>query len=111
LIEDTALGPTVASGLGKAISVIRVPRPEISKGERLRAVLPWIEARRIWLPDDRPWVLDFLAELMNFPSGGTDQVDMFTQYLMWRDGGNTAPPLRKPPLFFEAWRCASADTL
>jgi hypothetical protein len=48
---------------------------------------------------------------MNFPSGGTDQVDMFTQYLMWRDGGNTAPPLRKPPLFFDAWRCASADTL
>ena len=57
-------------------------RPKMLAGFRANAAAPTWEAGRIWVPEDAPWVADFLAELYSFPRGKRDdQVDMLTQLI------------------------------
>ena len=43
-----------------------------------------IEAGRVYLPEDAPWLGEFLSELLAFPNGQhDDQVDSVSQFLFW----------------------------
>lgn len=58
--------------------------PEGDKVARLEAQSVRFEAGQVHLPEDRPWLDDFLRELLAFPnSRHDDQVDSTSQFLKW----------------------------
>lgn len=63
------------------------------KVARLQAVLPLIEAGRVWLPSKAPWVSDYVDEMAAFPGGANDDwVDSTSQALAYLEkrGGRGA---------------------
>ena len=59
-------------------------KPEASKATRLSGVSSMIEAGQLLLPEEAPWLADFKAELLAFPSSKhDDQVDALSQLLAW----------------------------
>jgi len=45
---------------------------------------PLIEAGYVYLPNEAPWLADFMHEMINFPNGKhDDQVDSVSQFLWW----------------------------
>lgn len=59
--------------------------PRESKEARAMAVTPFVAAGNVYLPEDAPWVGDFLIEAVNFPRyEHDDQVDAMTQVLGWK---------------------------
>jgi predicted phage terminase large subunit-like protein len=49
---------------------------------RMAAQTPMIEAGRVFIPQDAPWLADYLHELAMFPKGKfDDQVDSTSQAL------------------------------
>ena len=51
---------------------------------RLHAQSAAIENGFVWLPNDAPWLADYVAELTTFPMGRhDDQVDSTSQALAW----------------------------
>lgn len=80
LVEDTGIGTALIADLKRErVNAIGVKATE-SKDNRLRAQLPKIEAGRLLLPRNAPWLQEFLSELLAFPSGRhDDQVDALTQ--------------------------------
>ncbi len=65
-----------------------------AKEVRLDAAAPTIEAGRVFLPEDAPWLPDFKREVATFPNGEhDDQVDQMSQYLNWcREGDHPVLP-------------------
>jgi predicted phage terminase large subunit-like protein len=58
--------------------------PRDDKATRLLSVSHMIEAGRIAIPDDAPWIADFRREIALFPAGRhDDQVDSLSQFLRW----------------------------
>jgi predicted phage terminase large subunit-like protein len=58
--------------------------PKEPKGVRLMTLSHFVKNGRVWLPQEAPWLGDFINELRNFPNGKyDDQVDSFTQALRW----------------------------
>jgi len=91
LVEDKASGQSLIQELERdtTLPVVRV-KVDTDKVSRANAAAPTWEAGRIWVPEDAPWVADFLAELYSFPRGKhDDQVDMLTQLIKHAiiDGG------------------------
>lgn len=88
LIEDQASGQQLIQLLrtekhGPASSPIG-RRPEGDKVSRALGVSAMIEAGRVHLPDDAPWLAEFTAELLGFPNSRfDDQVDALSQLLGW----------------------------
>ncbi|MDU8912249.1 phage terminase large subunit [Aestuariicoccus sp. MJ-SS9] len=85
LIEDAGSGTNLIQDLRRETrhNVIGI-RPKNDKATRLLAVSPQIEAGRIAVPKDAPWIADFRRELTHFPKGKhDDQVDSLTQFLGW----------------------------
>lgn len=85
IIEDTANGPAVISMLRSQIPGIVPYKPKDSKEARLHAVLPFIEAGNVHIPDRSldPRIDEFLIEVSRFPNGAQDdQVDAMTQALI-----------------------------
>ena len=67
----------------------------MSELERFRAVLPWIEGRRVLIQRHAPWEASFLEEVLAFPSSVfDDQVDTLVQNLLWKN--HNPPPPYKP---------------
>lgn len=89
LIEDAASGQQVLQLL-RAEANPQVPdpisyRPNGSKLDRALGVSADIEAGRLHLPHDAPWLADFESELLGFPnSRHDDQVDALSQLMDWR---------------------------
>lgn len=83
LIEDKANGSPILNMLQQEIGGLIATNPGVrGKAERAQAVAPFIEAGNIWIPDEAPWLLDFLAEVEAFPNGAhDDQVDTASQAL------------------------------
>lgn len=82
LIEDKANGPAVISALRQRFSGLVAVTPKGSKEARAASVSPVVEGGNVWLPDDAPWVGDFIDELAAFPKGAhDDQVDAMSQGL------------------------------
>ena len=88
LIEKAAFGLTLLqdlraelpSGMIEPIGIV----PQGDKRDHLAAQSAKIEAGRIILPKEAPWLADFLHELLAFPNGRhDDQVDSTSQFLLW----------------------------
>lgn len=59
-------------------------RPELDKTTRMSVQTPAIEAGKVLLPKEAPWLADFRTELLMFPNGRhDDQVDALSQFLTW----------------------------
>lgn len=83
LIENKANGPAVVSSLKKQIPGLILVEPEGGKIARANAVTGLWEAGDVLLPEDAPWVGDFVEEHAKFPKAKhDDQVDAGTQALL-----------------------------
>ena len=88
LIEDQASGTqliqTLRAEAGKGVPTPIARRPEGDKLSRVHGISSMIEAGRLHLPHEAPWLAGFLSELLAFPSGRhDDQVDALSQLLEW----------------------------
>lgn len=83
LIEDTELGRALEQDLrrGGELRPLRI-RPQFDKEARLLAQSVRFEARQVHVPQEAPWLADYIQELMAFPNGRhDDQVDSTSQAL------------------------------
>ena len=98
LIEDAASGQSLIQDLKEntSLPVIKI-RPDKNKSTRLSEVTALIEAGRVYLPDEAPWLTDYETQLCRFPLDHfDDMVDSTSQFLRWagkpkfkrRRGGN-----------------------
>jgi predicted phage terminase large subunit-like protein len=85
--------------------------PIIPKGDKLTRMLsetPAIEAGRVLLPNDMPWLLDFQREIVTFPKGKhDDQIDSLSQFLYWA----RMRELRSQPLDCRVTICSGGPSL
>jgi predicted phage terminase large subunit-like protein len=81
----------------KFISILPLKPGRQNKVARAMTIQARMEQGKVFLPDDAPWVQDFLAELLKFPNGkNDDQVDVFAYIgLMLNDV--SAPSKKSPP--------------
>jgi len=85
LIEDRASGQQLLQDIHHetTLPVIAI-NPKHDKITRFAAVSALIEAGKVFLPEQAPWLADFESEIFAFPGGNhDDQVDALTQYLDW----------------------------
>jgi predicted phage terminase large subunit-like protein len=83
LIEDRASGQSLIQELKSStlLPVISV-KPDSDKQSRALATTPVIESGKVFLPENAPWVQDFLDEMSSFPNGLHDDiVDSVSQAL------------------------------
>ncbi|MDB5497292.1 MAG: terminase [Phenylobacterium sp.] len=95
LIEDAALGPALISSLRPILAgrLVVIPRPSLSKVDRVLSVFDILADRRVHLPMHEPWVRDFVDEAVQFPGGShDDQLDAVVQCLRWLRQGANSPP-------------------
>ncbi len=87
LIEDAGTGAALHQDLRHEAGMYAIAiRPEGDKIVRLTAVTPMIEAGKVSLPDEAPWLDVFKRELLTFPhSKHDDLVDALSQLLNWAD--------------------------
>jgi predicted phage terminase large subunit-like protein len=85
LIEDTELGRAMAQDLARRGSLrVLLQRPFFDKRARLEIQSVRFEAGQVHLPQEAPWLGEYVKELLAFPLGGhDDQVDSTSQALNW----------------------------
>ena len=83
-IEDKANGPAILDVLKHDIAgLIPVSPDGASKEARVQAVQPLVEARCVYVPEDRKWGHDFIEQCAKFPNDKhDDMVDAFSQALV-----------------------------
>lgn len=110
LVEDKANGPAVIAALRREVGGLVPVEPQGGKIARAAACSPAIEAGNVYVPEQAPWLEDFLGEIGRFPNGAyDDQVDAMTQALLrfeqagqaalvgvYVAGGTAARPARDP---------------
>jgi len=81
-IEDKASGQSILQDLRNEPGISVIPykfagaRDASDKVMRINSVLPLIEGGRVFIPEEAPWLDDFLEEVQSFPaSKHDDQVD------------------------------------
>jgi predicted phage terminase large subunit-like protein len=80
LIEDKANGPAVIAQLRRKVPGMVPVNPKDSKGARVSAIAPFVEAGNVHLPAQAPFVAGLVEEAAAFPNGAhDDQVDAMTQ--------------------------------
>ena len=68
------------------------------KVSRANAVAPLFEAGKVFLPEDAPWVYEYMNQMCRFPAGAhDDMMDMTTQALQWF----TIPEEEEGTLFYD----------
>jgi predicted phage terminase large subunit-like protein len=91
LVEDKASGQSLIQEMKRETRIPIIPIPvDRDKVARANAVTPMLEAGLVYLPEDAPWVSDFVDELATFPNAAhDDQVDAFDGALEYsaRGGG------------------------
>lgn len=99
LVEDKANGSAVIQMLRHKIEGIVAVNPEGSKIARVHAILPQIESGNVYLPDEAPWINDFINECSSFPQGKhDDMVDSMSQGLIrMLNDYSTQPEIKKNP--------------
>jgi predicted phage terminase large subunit-like protein len=92
LIEDTAAGVQLIQELKyEGFARIEAVKPLHDKVMRMATQTPAIEAGRVYLPHDAPWLPDYEHELAMFPKGRyDDQVDSTAQVLAYIGKPNSA---------------------
>ncbi|WP_109795572.1 phage terminase large subunit [Minwuia thermotolerans] len=89
LVEKAGLGLSLVQDLQHGApanfpSLIGIA-PEGDKIVRMEATSARIEAGEVFLPEEAPWLADFLQEVLAFPKGRhDDQVDSLSQFLKWQ---------------------------
>jgi predicted phage terminase large subunit-like protein len=97
LIENTELGRATQQVLRSTMRVL-LPRPNFDKESRLLAQAPRFEAGQVHLPQEAPWLAEYVSELLAFPNGKhDDQVDSTSQALRYltRSVQAAAPLVRR----------------
>jgi predicted phage terminase large subunit-like protein len=85
LIEDSASGQSLVQMLKSETKLPILPvKPLGDKQVRAHSVSPLCESGRVFVPDQAPWLAQFLDELTAFPSAPhDDQVDAASQALAY----------------------------
>jgi len=85
LIEDKGSGSPLIQDLRQEGSLRPIAiTPEGDKETRMRAQSAKVEAGRVLLPEEAPWLPAFQAEVLQFPHGRhDDQIDSMSQFLAW----------------------------
>ena len=85
VIEDRASGTQLIQDLiGDGLSHVARFSPDGDKIMRLHAQSAVIENGFVFVPEEAPWLADYLSELTTFPAGRhDDQVDSTAQALAW----------------------------
>lgn len=89
LVEDKASGQSLIQELQRDTRLpVKAVQVDGDKFARACAITPLVEAGKVFLPKEAPWLDDFMEELATFPKGAhDDQVDSFTQALNYLVGG------------------------
>jgi len=84
LIEDQASGTGLQQTLRRhGLAVIAV-KPKGDKVMRMHAHTAALEAGKVLLPENAPWLDEFRSEILAFPHGRhDDQVDALSQIMTW----------------------------
>ena len=79
-IEDKASGQSLLQELKRESGMSLIPYKVVhDKVARVNAILPLIEGGRVFIPEQAPWLDEFIDEAVSFPSGRhDDQVDAMT---------------------------------
>lgn len=87
LIEDAGTGAPLIQQLQRERTLRPIGiRPDRDKLTRLASQSYVIEAGRVRLPQDAPWLDAFRDEILAFPNGRRDdQVDSMSQFLIWAE--------------------------
>lgn len=92
LIEDKASGTQLIQELKQTLSRVTGVKSEGEKVMRMQAQTPEIEAGNVLLPQEAPWLADYLHEMISFPRGKyDDQVDSTAQALKWMTDAMRVP--------------------
>lgn len=85
LVEDKVSGISLIQSLrGETKLPVHPVGVDSDKITRACAVSPTVEAGNVWLPEDAPWVADFMDEFDGFPNAAhDDQVDALSQLLSY----------------------------
>lgn len=85
LIEDTELGRALSQDFRRTRQLYPLlQRPRFDKTARLLLQAARFEAGQVFLPQDTHWLIDYLSELLAFPTGRhDDQVDSTSQALKY----------------------------
>lgn len=91
LVEAKANGPAIVDSLERKLSGLKLVEPEGGKEARAFAMSDLWEEGKIHLPHPSiaPWVKDFMAEVIGFPSMvNDDDVDAMTQAIVYLESKN-----------------------
>ncbi len=86
IVEDKSSGQQILQELNATtkIPVIASKMPDGDKYTRACLVAPIVEAGKVYLPEEAPWMHDFMQEVSLFPNSSfVDQVDSLTQALQY----------------------------
>jgi len=84
LIEDAASGQSIIQDLKSTRLPVIPVRVDKDKTSRAMSVTPLMSAKKVFLPQGKEWVRDFIDTLAYFPNGKhDDDVDSFTQAINW----------------------------
>lgn len=85
LLEDKASGQSLLQDMRRENSLpLLAVQPKGDKVLRVARITPMLEGGRVALPYGAPWLTTFEQEITAFPNGRhDDQVDAFSQYLLW----------------------------
>ena len=91
LVEDKASGQSILQELKRQTRLPLLPyKVDKDKIARANAVTPVHEAGLVFLPEQTPWVYDFVESLSSFPNGThDDDVDSFTMCLDYLTRGTS----------------------
>lgn len=97
LIEEAGSGVQLIQDLKRETALsIKGMIPKDDKATRLLAVTPAIEAARIAIPENAPWLAEFQREITLFPNAKhDDQVDSLSQFLKWLSEPKVRPRIRQ----------------
>uniref|UniRef100_A0A6M3KVF4 Putative terminase n=1 Tax=viral metagenome TaxID=1070528 RepID=A0A6M3KVF4_9ZZZZ len=92
-VEDKASGQSLIQELRRDTKIPVLPvKVDINKVARANAITPLIEAGKVFLPENAPWLFDYIEELSAFPNAThDDQVDSTTQALSFMRGPQGKP--------------------
>lgn len=97
LIEDKANGSAIISTLQREIMGVVPVNPLGSKESRAYAIQPFVMAGNVHLPEDEPWVEEYLDQMCRFPKAKfDDEVDQTSQALIRLKDYSASAPAQDP---------------
>lgn len=110
LVEDKASGQSLIQEMQRNTRIPVLPvKVDSNKVARANSVTPLVEAGKVLLPENAPWLFDYIEELSAFPNAEhDDQVDSTTQALSFM---RTEPEPEETIVVFDAMKEFGLDRL